>query len=58
MNSYDLMNALFESSSLRPDLLVQIREIFIDIVMNVKLDGELMARVNNNTYKFIKDIKK
>ena len=57
MTSKQLLNALIESSSLRIDLLQHISEIIIDLLENIDLSDELLARVNDNTYNFIKEYK-
>ena len=57
MDSKELLNCLFESSSLRQDLLEKVRGNLIDILDNIDLNDELCARVNDSTYQFIKDYK-
>lgn len=57
MNSEELLNALFDSSSLREDLLKDIKVIIEDILTNIELTDELCMRVCNKTYNFIKEIK-
>ena len=57
MTSKELLNVLFESSSLRADLLQQISSVIIDLIDNIELDDEILARVNNDTYQFIKKYK-
>ena len=57
MNSKELLEALFESSSLRHDLLEKVKGSLIDILDNIDLNDELCARVNDSTYEFIKDYK-
>lgn len=57
MNNKELLNALFESSSLREDLLDNIKFIINNIIANIELSDELCARVDDTTYNFIKEIK-
>ena len=57
MTSKELLNVLFESSSLRADLLQQISGVIIDLIDNIELDDEILARVNDDTYQFIKKYK-
>lgn len=57
MNGKGLINLLFESSSLRLDLKGKAERVLTDILDNVNLDDELVARVSDETYKFIKDYK-
>lgn len=57
MNSKELLNALFESSSLRQDLLDQVKNAITDLIDNIDLTDEIIARVNDETYNFIKDLK-
>ena len=52
MNKLDL---LFESSSLREDIKQEIEIAIRDLLNNIKLDDELLARVGDGTYKFIKE---
>lgn len=54
MNKLDL---LFESSSLRDDIKQEIEFAIRDLIDNIRLDDELMARVQDLTYDFIKEIK-
>ena len=54
MNKLEL---LFESSSLRDDLLNDIKEIITDLINNINLDDEVVARINDKTYEFLKEIK-
>ena len=57
MDSKELLNCLFESSSLRQDLLKGARDVFEDILTNIELNDELCARVKDKTYDFIKNYK-
>lgn len=57
MNGKGLINLLFESSSLRLDLKGKEERVLTDILDNVNLDDELVARISDETYKFIKDYK-
>ena len=57
MTSKQLINALVESSSLRTDLLDKISGVIIDLLENIELTDELLARVNNETYEFVKNYK-
>ena len=57
MKSKSLLNCLLESSSLREDLLEVIGGVIKDILDNVSMSDELVARVSEKTYKFIKDYK-
>ena len=57
MNGKGLINLLFESSSLRLDLKGKAERALTDILDNINLDDELVARVSDETYKFIKDYK-
>lgn len=57
MNSKDLIELLEESSSLRPDLLKKVMGCIKDILDNIDLSDELCARVNDETYEFIKSYK-
>lgn len=58
MSSKELLNSLFESSSLREDLLNKVEFVIRDLFDNIELDDELMVRVSNDTYNFVKDYKK
>ena len=58
MSSKELLNCLIESSSLREDLLNKVEVVIKDLLDNIKLDDELMARVSDDTYNFVKDYKK
>ena len=53
--SRDLVNYLFESSSLRSDLLNQVGGVIKDILNCIDLNDELCARVKDSTYEFIKE---
>lgn len=57
MSSKELLNALFESSSLRQDLLNQVKNAITDLIENTNLNDEVMARVSDETYNFIKELK-
>ena len=52
-----LLELLFESSTLRPDLLEKVSSALKDILSNIELTDELCARVKDETYNFIKDYK-
>lgn len=54
----DLLELLFESSSLRDDLKEKVRFAIEDIICNIELTDELCARVSDTTYEFIKDYKR
>lgn len=54
MNKLDL---LFESSSLREDIKQEIEIAIRDLIINIRLDDELMARVGDLTYNFVKGLK-
>ncbi len=53
-----MLEYLFESSSLQPQILQKVKNVIYDIVDNINMDDELLARVNDETYKFIKGLKK
>ena len=53
----NLLELLFESSTLREDLLQEIKEIITDLLKNIELTDELCARVSDKTYNFIKENK-
>lgn len=55
MNSKELLEILFQSSSLRQDLLDHIKDIIYDIIGNIDLSDEICARINQNTYDFLKE---
>ena len=57
MNNKDLITALIESSSLREDLLKLVGGTIVDLLDNLELTDEVLARVNNDTYEFIKGYK-
>lgn len=57
MKADKLLNALFESSSLREDLLKDIKTIIEDMFVNVELTDELCDIVSLKTLNFIKEIK-
>lgn len=54
MNAKKLLEFLFESSSLREDLLVEIKLILNNLLNNIDLSDELCARVDDKTFQFIK----
>ena len=54
MKSKELFYCLLDSSSLRPDLLQQIKRVLLDILNNIKLTDELCARVSDKSFDFIK----
>lgn len=56
-DSHDLISALTESSSLRQDLLNLTIGVFRDLLENIELTDEIMARVNDDTYQFVKKYK-
>jgi hypothetical protein len=58
MSSKELLNSLFESSTLKKELLNKVEMVIRDLFDNIKLDDELMARVSEETYNFVKDYKK
>ncbi len=53
-----LLDLLFESSSLRPDLLDKAKRVVFDIINNISLQDEIVTRVSDETYEFLKEIKK
>lgn len=57
MTSKELLELLFESSSLRIDLLNKIEDALKDILNNIKLSDELCARLKDETYEFLKGLK-
>ena len=57
MTSKELLNALIESSSLRQDLLQEIVSALVDLLNHIELTDEVLARVNDSTYEFIKGYK-
>lgn len=57
MRKKDLLESLFISSTLRDDLLLEVKSVVYDLINNVKLDDEVMARVSDKTYEFIKELK-
>lgn len=57
-SSKELLNSLFASSSLREELLNKVEFVIKDLFDNIELDDELMVRVSNDTYNFVKDYKK
>ena len=58
MNAKELFNLLLESSSLRTDLLNEVGGVLKNLLDNIELTDELVARVNQETYEFIKSYKK
>lgn len=58
MSSKELLNSLFASSTLSEELLSKVEAVIRDIFDNIKLDDELMTRVSDDTYNFVKDYKK
>ena len=54
MNAKKLLEFLFESSSLREDLLVEIKLIINNLLNNIELSDKLCARVDDKTFEFIK----
>lgn len=57
MTSKELLELLFESSSLRIDLLNKVEDAIKDILKNIKLSDELCARLKDETYEFLKGLK-
>lgn len=57
MNSKDLLQCLFESSSLREDLKSDLQAIIYDILDNLYMEDEIVARISDKTYRFVKDYK-
>lgn len=53
----ELLELLFESSTLRPDLKSKIERIIRDLIGKIELTDELLARVEDETYDFIKELK-
>ena len=53
MISQNLLALLIESSSLREDLLNEMKSILLDILNNIKINDELCARVSGKTFDFI-----
>ena len=58
MNAKELLNLLLESSSLRTDLLNEVGGILKNLLDNIELTDEIVARVNQETYEFIKSYKR
>lgn len=58
MKAKGLYELLIESSSLRTDLLIEVGGALRDILNNIELTDELVARVDDKTYEFIKSWKK
>lgn len=56
-NSRDLINMLFESSSLRGDLLNYVGGVIMDVFDNIDLNDALCARIKDSTYNFLKEYK-
>lgn len=57
MKAKELFELLFESSSLRDDLKAKVENAIRDIISNIELTDELLARVSDDTYEFIKGLK-
>ena len=57
MPSKILLDALFESSSLRQDLLDQVKKTIYDLFDSLVMNDEVLARVSDETYEFIKNYK-
>lgn len=57
METKELLEILFESSSLRDDLKAKVENAIKDIINNIELTDELLARVSDETYEFIKGLK-
>ena len=57
MRSKELIELLLESSSLREDLLKEAGGVIKDIMNNINLTDELIARVSDKTFAFIKSWK-
>lgn len=57
MSSKELIELLEQSSSLRVDLLDHAIHCVKDILNNIDLSDELCARVDNDTFEFIKEWK-
>lgn len=55
MTRKEMLKCLFESSSLREDLLLQMESVIYDLFDNIDLKDELVARVGKETYEFIKE---
>lgn len=53
----NLLELLFESSSLRDDLKEKVKTAIEDIICNIELTDELVARVSDETYEFLKEVK-
>lgn len=53
----NLLELLFESSSLRDDLKEKVKIAIEDIICNIQLTDEVCARVSDETYNFIKEYK-
>ena len=53
----NLLELLFESSSLRDDLKTKVKNAIEDIINNIELTDELLARVSDETYEFVKGLK-
>lgn len=54
MTSKELLELLFESSSLRIDLLNKVEDAIKDILKNIKISDELCSRLKDETYEFVK----
>ena len=57
MSNKELYELLFDSSSLREDLKTKIRNILDNLIDNIELTDEVVARVDEETYQFIKEKK-
>lgn len=57
MKANELLNLLFESSTLRNDLLKKVEKSVKNVFDNIELTDELCARVDEETYSFIHDYK-
>lgn len=57
MKANELLNLLFESSTLRNDLLKKAEKSVKNVFDNIELTDELCARVDEETYEFISDYK-
>lgn len=53
----NLLDLLIESSSLRDDLKQKVGRVLKDIVCNIDIQDELVARVSDETYEFLKEVK-
>lgn len=53
----NLLDLLIESSSLRDDLKQKVERALKDIICNIDIQDELVARVSDETYEFLKEVK-